>query len=128
MEQGMTEVGVIGDELNGLGMVIKQVLDENLAEPRVRKSTTNLSGTLVVREKGTGISVSLFFNRGEIQIQNEAIDTPSTYLIAGFDELSELSSGQMGPIKALITGKIKAGGNLWKLLKMSKILIRNEER
>lgn len=124
----MTEVGVIGDELNGLGMVIKQVLDENLAEPRVRKSTTNLSGTLVVREKGTGISVSLFFNRGEIQIQNEAIDTPSTYLIAGFDELSELSSGQMGPIKALITGKIKAGGNLWKLLKMSKILIRNEER
>ncbi len=77
----------------------------------------------MVREAGTGIAVSLFFNKGDIQIQNEAINKPSAYLEAGFEELSELSSGQVGPIMALIRGKIRAGGNLWKLLKMSKTLI-----
>jgi alkylation response protein AidB-like acyl-CoA dehydrogenase len=42
---------------------------------------------------------------------------------AGFIELADISSGRLGPIKALLTGKINAKGNLIKLLKMSRVLI-----
>jgi putative sterol carrier protein len=44
----------------------------------------------------------------------------------GFEELSEISSGQVGPIRALLGKKIKAGGNLLKLLKMSKVIINRQ--
>jgi putative sterol carrier protein len=33
----------------------------------------------------------------------------------------------VGPIKAVLTGKIKAGGNLLKLLKMAKAVIVKED-
>ena len=45
------------------------------------------------------------------------------YLEAGFIELADISSGHLGPVKALLTGKIKAKGNFIKLLEMSQVLI-----
>ncbi len=123
----MTEVKVIGEELSGLGVLIKQIVDENIKRPEVWKGIKNIKGTVVLREADSGVAVSLLFDRGRISIRNHAVDSPSAYLEAGFEAISEIGSGQVGPIRAIITRKIKAGGNLWKLLKMSKVLITGEE-
>jgi putative sterol carrier protein len=72
------------------------------------------------------VAVSILFNKGEVQIQNGAIDKPTAFVEGGFEELSEISSGQVGPIRALLSRKIKAGGNLLKLLTMSKIIINKK--
>ena len=127
MEKGMAEGRVIGEDLNGLGLTLKAIADENITNPRVWKSIKNIIGTLVVRETDANVTATLFFEKGEIQIQNEVINKPSAYLEAGFEELAALCSGQVGPIRALITRRVRARGNLFRLLKMSKILIGREE-
>jgi putative sterol carrier protein len=115
-----------GEELNGLGLTLKQIVDSTLRDEEVRKSVKNLNGTLVVREKDAGIEVTIFFHKGNVRIQNDAVDHPSAYVEGGFIELADISSGQVSPLKAFITGKIKAGGNLLKLLKMSKVIISRQ--
>jgi len=119
----MREVKRKGEELNGLGLTLKQIMDETIQDQKVWKSIKKLEGSLVVREEATDVAVTIFFSKGDVEIQNSAIDKPSAYVKAGFEELADISSGQVHPVMALITRKIRAGGNLLKLLKMTKTLI-----
>jgi putative sterol carrier protein len=119
----MPEVQVLDDDLNGLGWTIKSLMDANLEHPDVQKSVKKVSGSLVVTEKDADVTVTLIFKQGELQIRNGAVEKPSATLAGGFEELSEVISGQIGPIRALLTGRIKAGGNLIKLLIMARALI-----
>lgn len=114
---------VLGEELNGLGMTLKQIIDDNMQILEIKEKVSRLKGNLVVREKQSGISSTIFFNKGDLRIQNDAPDRTTAFIEAGFIELADISSGRMGPIKALLTGKIKAKGNLIKLLAMSQVLI-----
>ena len=123
----MGEVKVKGEDLSGLGWTIKSLIDRNMENPKVWDNIKKIRGSLVVRETGANISTTVFFDKGEIEIQDGAITKPSAWVAAGFDELAELTSGQIGPIRALLFGKIKAGGNLLKLLKMAKVVIDQEE-
>ncbi len=123
----MAEVKVRGEDISGLGWTVKSLLDGNLEKPERWRKIKKIRGSLVVRETGADVANTIFFNKGEIEIQDGAIAKPTAYVEAGFDELSELISGQVGPVKALITGKIKAGGNLLKLLAMAKAMITRED-
>lgn len=123
----MAEVKVRGEDLNGLGWTIKSLIDGNSEKPEIWVKIKKIKGTLVVKETGADVFSTVFFNEGEIEIEDGAIEKPTASVAAGFDELSELTSGQVGPIKALLTGKIKAGGNLLKLLSMAKAVIVKED-
>lgn len=122
----MEEVTVIGEDLNGLGWTIKSLMDQNLEKPGIYEKVRKIKGSLVVRETGADVAVTVLFLQGRFEIKNEAMDRPSAYLAAGFEQLSELTSGQIHPIKALLTGKIQARGNLIKLLRMAQAVISRE--
>ncbi|UCE40781.1 MAG: SCP2 sterol-binding domain-containing protein [Candidatus Aminicenantes bacterium] len=119
----MSRVEIIGEELNGLGMTLKQIIETNLKVPDIKEKVGRLKGSLVVREKQSGISSTIIFDEGDVGVQNDAIERPAAFIEAGFLELADISSGRLGPVKALLAGKIKAKGNLIKLLKMSQALI-----
>ena len=104
-------------------MTLKQIIDDNMHIPKIEKKVSRLKGILVVREKQSGISATIFFNKGALSIQNDSPDRITAFIEAGFIELADISSGRLGPAKALLTGKIKAKGNFIKLLKMSQVLI-----
>ena len=122
----MAEVKVLQEDLNGLGWTIKSLLDQNLEHEKVRRATEKIKGSLVVTESDAEVTVTLFFEHGELSIKNGSTLKPSAGLSGGFDELSEVISGQVGPIKALLTGRIKARGNLLKLLKMARAIITRD--
>ena len=119
----MPKAGTGKEELSGLAWILKQVMDETIEDPKTWNAIKKLKGTLVVRETDSQVAVSIIFNNGEVHIQNGAMDKPTAFVEGGFEELSEISIGQVGPIWALLSRKIKAGGNLFKLLKMSKVII-----
>ncbi|MFH1137436.1 MAG: SCP2 sterol-binding domain-containing protein [Pseudomonadota bacterium] len=121
------EVEVVGEDLNGLGWTIKSLMDGNLENPDVFRRIRNISGSLVVRETGADVAATVFFDRGRFRIQDGAASRPSAYLASDFEGLSDLTSGRIGPIKALLTGRIKAGGNLFKLLRMSRAIIISDK-
>jgi len=124
----MAEVKVRGEDLSGLGWTIKSLMDGNLERPDVLAKVSKIRGTLVVRETAADVANTIFFNKGEIEIEDGAIPNPTASLAAGFDELSEVTAGQVGPIRAVLTGKIKVRGNLWKLLQMAKAIIIQEDK
>src|SRR4030042_1642042 len=112
-----------GEELNGLGVMLKEIMDENLKDPKKYRSVEGLNASVVIREASSGVAITLHFRHGDIEMQNDAIDKPTAYMEAGFENLAYISSGQLSPIKAILTGKLKARGNLLTLLKISNITV-----
>jgi putative sterol carrier protein len=123
----MAEVIVKGEDLSGLGWTIKSLIDGNMEKPEIWEKIRKIKGTMVIKETDADVVNTVFFNEGEISVQDGAVPNPTARVAANFDALTELTSGQVGPIKALLTRKIKAGGNLLKLLKMAKAVIVKED-
>lgn len=114
-------VVIKGEDLNGLGQIIKMMMIENIKNEKGRMLAQNEKGSLVVTDPNSDVSATIIFNNGEIIIQNGSISRPTASVAAGFEELAEMSSGKLITMaKCLITGKVKAKGNLFKLLRMSK--------
>jgi putative sterol carrier protein len=120
----MIQVEARGEELNGIGRMIKSLMEGNLGNREMSTRAASLKGSLVMKDPGTGVAATVFFNNGEISIQNGAVARPSAFVEAGFDTLGEISSGRLAPmIKALMSKKVKARGNLLKLLKMARVIL-----
>lgn len=120
----MTEVKVkTGEELNGLGTMLKQIMDTNLKDPKKYGSIEKVKGSVVIKESTSGVAVTLQLDQGKLELQNDAIARPTAYMEAGFENLAHISSGQLNPIVGILTGKLKSRGNLLLLLKISKILV-----
>jgi putative sterol carrier protein len=112
-----------GEELNGLGKMLKDTMDTNLQDPKIYKRIEKLKASIVIKESSSGVAITLHFRQGEIEIQNDAIDKPNAYQEAGFENMAYISSGQLNPTMALLTGKVKAKGNLLLLMKISPLMI-----
>jgi putative sterol carrier protein len=112
-----------GEELNGLGTMLKETMDTNLKDPKKYKSIEKLKGSVVIKESTSGVAVTLHLNQGNLELHNDAIAKPTAYMEAGFENLAYISSGQLSPIVAMLTGKLKTGGNPLLLLKISNITV-----
>jgi putative sterol carrier protein len=120
----MTEVKVKeGEELNGLGTMLKEIMDANLKDPKKYKSLEKVKGSVVIKESTSGVAVTLHLDRGKLELQNDAIAKPTAYMKAGFENLAHISSGQLNPIVGILTGKLKSRGSPLLLLKISKIMV-----
>ena len=120
----MTEVKVKqGEELNGLGAMLKEIMDTNLKDPQKYKSVEKVKGSVVIKESTSGVAVTLHLDQGKLELQNDAIAKPTAYMEAGFENLAHISSGQLSPIVAMLTAKLKSRGNPLLLLKVSKIVV-----
>jgi putative sterol carrier protein len=120
----MTEVEVkTGEELNGLGAMLKEIMDTNLKDPEKYKSVERVKGSVVIKESTSGVAVTLYLDQGKLELQNDAIARPTACMEAGFENLAHISSGQLSPIVAMLTGKLKSRGNPLLLLKVSKIMV-----
>jgi putative sterol carrier protein len=111
------------EELNGLGLMLKEIMDTNLADREKRKSVEKVKASVVIRESTSGVAVTLHLNQGELELQNDAIAKPAAYMEAGFENLAHISAGQLNPIVAILTGRLKSRGNPLLLLKISKIMV-----
>jgi putative sterol carrier protein len=112
-----------GEELNGLGTMLKEIMDANLKDPKKYKSIEKLKGSVVIKESSSGVAVTLNLNQGQLEMQNDAIPKPTAFMEAGFENLAYISSGQLSPIMAMLTGKLKSGGNPLILLKLTNITV-----
>jgi putative sterol carrier protein len=120
----MPEVKVkAGEELNGLGKMLKETIDTNLQDSKKYKRIEKLKASVVIKESTSGVAVTLHFRQGEIEIQNDAIDKPNAYQEAGFENMAYISSGQISPTMALLTRKVKARGNLLVLMKIAPLMV-----
>jgi putative sterol carrier protein len=114
-------VHVIG-ELNGLGASFLSIMENNLNNPERWKKLKKIKGSLVATERDSGVSITLFFDKGNIQLQSGTISNPSASLKSDFDTVAAYSSGDLNPFMGVLKGKISVRGNVFKLLKMVEIV------
>ena len=120
----MAEIDVKeGEDLNGLGVMLKDIMDTNLKDLRKYRSVEKVKGSVVIKESTSGVAVTLYLDQGRLELQNDAIAKPTAYMEAGFENLAHISSGQLSPVVAILTGKLKSRGNPLLLLKISKIMV-----
>jgi putative sterol carrier protein len=112
-----------GEELNGLGVMLKEIMDINLKDTKKYKSVEKVKGSVVIKESTSGVAVTLYLDQGKLELQSDAIAKPTAYMEAGFENLAHISSGQLNPVVAILTGKVKSRGNPLLLLKVSKIMV-----
>jgi len=112
-----------GEELNGLGVMLKEIMDANLADPEKHKSIRNVKASVVIRESTSGVAVTLHLTQGKLELRNNAIAKPTASMEAGFENLAHISAGQLNPIVAILTRRLKSRGNPLLLLKISKIMV-----
>jgi putative sterol carrier protein len=112
-----------GEDLNGLGVMLKEIMDANLADPAKHKSIEKVKASVVIRESTSGVAVTLHLDQGKLELQNDAIPEPTAYMEAGFENLAHISAGQLNPIVAILTRRLKSRGNPLLLLKISRIMV-----
>ena len=121
-------VGPKGDRaLNGLGMMILQYLEQNLAEfdYKVRQGL-GLRGRVSV-EVEKHVAITLDFTGKTIEIENGVIDRPDLHLKSSYILLSKVLTGSASPLMELLRGNIKLGGlprrpiQAWKILRFLKL-------
>jgi putative sterol carrier protein len=93
--------------VNGLGMMIGQYLEQNLAEfeDKVRQGRKLHISASVEVEKG--ISTTIKFNGDEITIKNGVSADTDLHLNSSYATLADILSGKANPVKSVISGKIK---------------------
>jgi putative sterol carrier protein len=112
-----------GEELNGLGVMLKEIMDTNLEDPEKYRSVEKVIASVVIRESTSGVAVTLHLNQGKLELQNDAIAKPTAHMEAGFENLAHISAGQLNPVVAILTGRLKSRGNPLLLLRISKIMV-----
>jgi putative sterol carrier protein len=93
--------------VNGLGMMIGQYLEQNLAEfeDKVRQGRKLHVATSVEVEKG--ISTTINFKGDRISIENGVSPDTDLHLNSSYATLAEILSGKANPVGSVISGKIK---------------------
>jgi len=112
-----------GEELNGLGTMLKEIMDTNLKDASKYKSVEKVKASMVIKESTSGVAVTLYLDQGKLELHNDAIAKPTAYMEAGFENLAHISSGELNPIVAILTGRLKSRGNPLLLLRISKIMV-----
>lgn len=116
-----------GEVLNILGMVLKNTVDKNLQDPKKSKGIQKMEGILVVKASDADMLASISFKRGDIHVQNGALDNPTVHMTGSFTNLAKVNTAQIGPIRAMLTRKVNVKGNPLKALRMSGAIIRKED-
>jgi len=112
-----------GEGLNGLGTMLKEIMDTNLKDASKYKSVEKVKASMVIKESTSGVAVTLYLDQGKLELHNDAIAKPTAYMEAGFENLAHISSGELNPIVAILTGRLKSRGNPLLLLRISKIMV-----
>jgi putative sterol carrier protein len=93
--------------LNGLGMMLQQYLEQNLAEfEGKRKAAQGLRGCVSV-EVEKGIATTVSFQGDRILIENGVGPNPDLHLKASYLVLSQVLTGKASPFGEVLRGNIK---------------------
>jgi len=111
-----------GDYLNGLGKMMIQYLEQNLADFAYKTDQAlGIHGCVCV-EVENGIATTIFFEGERIRIENGISPCPDLHLIGSYALFASVLSGKANPLIEVIRGNIKLGSFLKRPIQALKIL------
>ena len=107
------------DEMSLLGLMLGEVLEANVAQPRGAALARQLRGAVGVR--AGGMAVTIRFDRGSVTVARGLDDVLRARVKGSLDALLQVALGR-GAIRSFLTGEIGFGGNPFFLLKALPLL------
>lgn len=107
------------DEMSLLGLMLGEVLQANVAQPRGAALARQLRGAVGV--KAGGMAVTIRFDRGSVSVARGLDEVLRARVKGSLDALLQVSLGR-GAIRSFLTGEIGFGGNPFFLLKVLPLL------
>jgi hypothetical protein len=106
-------------EMNLLGYILRSLLDRNLKSPGGERAFRKMKGKVLVG--ASQMKVTLDFDGDDLQISVGLVGKAQARVQGSMDTLLgvALGKGMVGPV---LSGKLKVGGRVWRLLRMLKLL------
>ena len=102
------EVRAAGEQpLNGMGMMILQYLEQNLADFEHKVEEGLRLQCCVTIEVDKGITTTVDFKGETIEVSNDAVPSPDLYLKSSYLLFANVLSGKANPVWETLRGKIK---------------------
>ncbi|MBI4768137.1 MAG: SCP2 sterol-binding domain-containing protein [Deltaproteobacteria bacterium] len=99
-----------GQALNGLGMMLLQYLEQNLADSRDKVELARRLRAVVAVEMEKGIACTVDFQGSRIELRNGIEGRTDLHLKGSYLAFADLVSGKANPLVQLARGKMKLGG------------------
>jgi len=107
------------DEMSLLGLMLGEVLEANVAQPRGAALARQLRGAMGVR--AGGMTVTIRFDRGNVTVARGLDRALKARVKGSLEALLQVALGR-GAIKSFLAGEIGFGGNPFFLLKALPLL------
>jgi putative sterol carrier protein len=112
-----------GDATYGLGFMLKDIVDRNLAKPDICRKIKNLNTKVVIETTDTNVAITMIFKAGKIYMKNGKVSDFNLYIGADFTTLADLCACKISAFKAILKKKLVTKGSMLKLLKIQKVLL-----
>ena len=96
-----------GTELNGMGQMMSQYLEQNLADFPYKVEQALGIRCCVSVEVERGIACTIHFEGPTIRFDNGVFAGADLHLKSAYQTLAKLLTGQIHPMSAIVTGRIK---------------------
>ena len=105
--------------MNLLGLLMRSVLEQALADPTKAKKARRLRGEVLLR--GGRMQIVVAFTPGGISIRRAIGAAPRTHVEGDLRSLLEVALGR-ALILPVLTGRVRVGGNPFVLLRLVSLL------
>ncbi|MFQ5675981.1 MAG: SCP2 sterol-binding domain-containing protein [bacterium] len=107
------------DKTNLIGFFLRDLLHGNLQQVAHEKAARKLDGRFIFN--ASGMAVTVIFGEGCVQIEPGAAKKSTAQIIGEMSDLLDVALGA-NYVPYLLKGKVSIRGNIFKLLKLMKIL------
>ena len=107
------------DEMNLLGYILRSVIDRNLQSPTGQRTFQKMKGRVLVG--ASQMKVTLDFDGDDLQMSVGEQGKAQARVQGSMDTMLGVSLGK-GMIGPVLSGRLKVGGRVWRLLRMLKLL------
>ncbi len=111
------------DKMNLVGYFLRDLLTTNLTSEKRQKMARHLKGAILFN--ASGMLVTLTFHGEYIELHPGIANQTNSKIAGDLNALLDVALGA-NYLKYLLTRKIKIGGNVFKLLKLLKLLSKSK--
>lgn len=117
---------VLPPKPNGIVSTMKFVIETNLKDPK--KAAAAAKWNLVASvETDFNTTATIRIGGGKIALENGADPNADVHMKGDFQTLAKVTTRELHPLRAMLTGKVKVKGSRWKGMKLQKLTILPKE-
>ena len=108
--QSIAVVSIPGQQLNGLGMMVSQYLEQVFAECPESVKDALRTRCVIGMEMGKDTAGTISFKGDQVLVENGVVKSPDLHIRGTYLDLSGVLAGKLNPVVGVLKGSIQIKG------------------